>query len=223
MKRAATKVLVLTKLLAIPALLCSLVLMFAFSNPTVAQGVGSSRGAVGALGNNIIQGKVYGPNGRPVEKQLRVSLESNNQPPISTATDADGAFNFRGLEAGEYRLTVDGGSDFENQMEYPSIYREASPGGRVIQLRIQMRVKESLDPNFASVPADAISLYKKGQAAEQAGDNKKAIDQFSKAVAIDQKFVPALSQLGIAYLREIRASSLKDATSIVLSGSRAAA
>jgi Tfp pilus assembly protein PilF len=168
---------------------------------TSAQGVGSSRGAPGGGGTHTIQGRVYSPSGRQVETQLRVRLESNETPPMSTVTDSDGAFVFSSLLAGEYRLTVEGGNQFEDAKEYPSIYREASSGGRIVTLAIQLRLKESADPAFVSVPKDALDHYKKGLESARAGDSKKAVDQLKNAVSIYPKFVPALNELGVQYLK----------------------
>ena len=165
------------------------------------QGVGSSRGLPGSGGIHTIQGKIYDPSGKPIETQLRITLESPNTSTLSTATDADGTFMFRSLEAGEYRLTVHGGKEYEDAMEYASIYREASPGGRIVSLTIQMRLKTALDPRFASVPSEALNAYKKGMEAAGTGDTKKAIDQLGKAVAIHQNFGPALAELGVQYLK----------------------
>jgi regulator of sirC expression with transglutaminase-like and TPR domain len=189
------------KKFALPHVLLAVLLTLLTSNTARAQGVGSSRGLPGSGGIHTIQGKVYDPSGRPIQTQLRVSLESPNSSTQSTATDSDGAFLFRSLEAGEYRLTVNGGKEYENATEYPSIYRESSPGGRILQLTIQMRLKESLDPRFASVSNEAREFYRKGMEAVAAGDSKKAIDHLSKAVAAQQNFGPALTELGVQYLK----------------------
>ncbi len=177
-----------------------LVLSLAGSNVS-GQGVGSSRGLPGSGGIHTIQGKVYDPSGKPIQTQLRITLESPNTSTLSAATDADGAFLFRSLGAGEYRLTVYGGKEYENALEYPSIYREASPGGRIVSLTIQMRLKPSLDPRFASVSSDAMNAYKKGMEAAGSGDTKKAIEQLSKAVSAQENFGPALAELGVQYLK----------------------
>jgi Flp pilus assembly protein TadD len=185
------------KLIALQAV--TLVLMAAgFAN---AQGVGASRGLPGSDGIHTIQGRVYSPNGRQIGSQLRIRLESNESPAMSTVTDADGAFQFRNLNAGEYRLTVEGGSQFEDTTESASIYREASGGGRIVTLAIQMRLKLSADPAFASVPPKAIELYKKALEASQKGDAKKAVGHLNNAIALDSNFGPALVELGAQYLK----------------------
>lgn len=179
-----------------------LTLLCLLPSEIVAQALGSSRGLPGTGGIHTIQGKVYGPSGRPLDLRLRVTLENPSQPSMSTVTDADGVFIFRSLEAGEYKLTVIGGKDFENATEYASIYREASPGGRVVTLAVHLKLKESSDPRFSSVPAETLNLYKKGVAFGQSGDRKKAIDHLSKAISLDKTFVPALNELGVQYLLE---------------------
>lgn len=162
------------------------------------QGVGGTRGLPGTSdGIHTIQGKVYSPSGRPVSTPLKIRLESPNTSSLQTVTDQDGAFSFARLQAGDYRLTVEGGSEFENAVEHPSIYREASPGGRIIRLDIFMRPKE----NFGSIHREAIDAYKKARELDQAGDTKKAVEHLNKALAIYPKFGPALNLLGVQYLK----------------------
>ena len=162
------------------------------------QGVGGTRGLPGTSdGIHTIEGKVYAPSGKPVSTSLRVRLESPNISSIQTVTDHDGGFRFPRLQAGDYRVTIEGGSEFENANESASIYREASPGGRTVKLAIFMKVKE----NFGSVHKDAIDAYKKAREFDQAGDSKKAIEYLNKALAVYPKFGPALNLLGVQYLK----------------------
>jgi tetratricopeptide (TPR) repeat protein len=170
-----------------------------FSGDVRAQGgVGSTRGLPGSSdGIHTIQGRVYAPTGKPVTTSLKVRLDSPNTGSIQTVTDQDGNFNFPRLQAGDYRLTVEGGSEFENANESASIYREASPGGRTVRVDIFMRPKE----NFGSVHKDAIDAYKKAQESDRAGDSKKAVEHLNKALAVYPKFGPALNLLGVQYLK----------------------
>jgi tetratricopeptide (TPR) repeat protein len=179
-------------------LLLPLLLLVVSSGELMAQGVGGTRGLPGSSdGIHTIEGKVFAPSGRPVSTSLKVRLDSPNITTIQTVTDQDGGFRFPRLQAGDYRLTIDGGSEFENANEYASIYREASPGGRIVKLTIFMRAKE----NFGSVHKDAVDAYKKARELDQAGDNKKAIEYLNKALAIYPKFGPALNLLGVQYLK----------------------
>lgn len=178
--------------------LATLVLVV-FSIDLRAQGVGGTRGLPGGSSSGIhtIQGTVYGPSGKPVSSPLKIRLDSTNTGTMQTVTDHDGAFNFGRLEAGDYRITVEGGSEFENALESASIYRESSPGARTVKVTIFMRPKE----NFGSVHKDAIEAYKKAQAFDRDGDSKKAIEQLNKALSIYPRFGPALNLLGVQYLK----------------------
>lgn len=180
-----------------PCFLVSLALVV-FSIDLRAQGVGGTRGLPGSSGGiHTIQGRVYAPSGKPVSTPLRVRLDSPNTGSIQTVTDHDGAFTFPRLEAGDYRITVEGGSEFENANDSASIYRESSPGGRIVRVDIFMRPKE----NFGSVHKDAVDAYKKAQELDRAGDGKKAIEQLNKALAVYPRFGPALNLLGVQYLK----------------------
>ena len=181
-------------------------------------GVGSSRGLASTSGGiHTIQGKVFDPSGRPVENRLRLRLESPTSSTLYTTTDSDGTFIFNGLQSGDYNLLVEGGNSYEDAVERPQIYRDPTPSGRIIQLAIYMRPKISLNPAFASVPKDALELYKKAIQLTQKGDNKKAAEQLSKAVSIYPNFGPAYIELGTLYLKlsdpnkaaEVSASAVK--------------
>lgn len=182
-------------------LLIAALLLFIPLSSAMAQGVGSSRGLPGSGGTNTIQGKIYLPSGKPTETHLRVTLESPNTGTLSTVTDSNGSFIFNSLEAGEYRLTVEGGKEFENEVEHPAIYREASSGSRIINLTIQLKYKPELNPALSGVPKDAVDLYTKGLDSAKKGDSKKATEQLSGAVALYANFPLALNELGVQYLR----------------------
>lgn len=164
------------------------------------QGVGGTRGLPSSSdGIHTIQGRVYSPSGQPVSVPLSVRLDSPNTSALTTVTDQDGAFSFGRLQAGDYRLTVEGGSAFENAIEYPSIYREASLGGRIVRLTIFMRLKEK--DVFGSVHKDAVEAFKKARELDLAGDNKKAVEHLKKALEVYPRFGPALNLLGVQYLK----------------------
>lgn len=181
-------------------LLLTAVLVGALASVSRGQGVGGTRGLPSSSdGIHTIQGRVYAPSGKPVSTSLKVRLDSPNTGSLVTNTDQDGAFGFPRLPAGDYRLTIDGGSEFENAMEYPAIYREASPGGRIVKLAIFMRPKEK--DEFGSVHREAVEAYKKARELDQAGDNKKAVEQLNRALSIYPRFGRALNQLGVQYLK----------------------
>ena len=168
-----------------------------------AQAPGSSRGLASADGNNMIQGRVHFPSGQTASgRTVKVSLESISAfGAMSTVADQDGVFRFTGLQAGDYTVVVDAGPEFEKARETVNIYREASSGGRSVQVAIQLHPKvDSSNPLFANVPANALSLYEKGSAAARKGDAKAAVESLSAAVAAYPNFAIALSELGSQYL-----------------------
>lgn len=175
-------------------------LLLILTGQAKAQGVGGTRGLPSAgEGVHTIQGRVYAPDGKPVSLRLRVRLESPDTSPMSSVTDEDGAFIFGRIPPGNYRLTVEGGADFETSYEHPSIYREGSAGGRIVRLAIFMRSKEKEE--FGGIHRDAVEAYKKARELDRAGENKKAIEQLNKALAVYPKFGPALNLLGVQYLK----------------------
>ena len=168
-----------------------------------AQAPGSSRGLATGDGQNMIQGRVHFPAGQSAsEKTVKVSLESvSTFGAMSTVADQDGAFRFTSLQAGDYTVVVDAGPDYEKARESVSIYREASTGGRTIQVAIQLYPRvDASNPLFANVPQNALSLYQKGAAAARKGDAKAAVESLSAAVAAHPNFPIALSELGSQYL-----------------------
>lgn len=169
-------------------------------------GVGSSRGLPsGSGGSNIIKGRIYFSDSATASKQrVKVRLTSTDMMDQTTVTDEDGSFAFNGLAAGHYTLIVDGGKEFDSAVEPISIDREASPGGRNINLAINLKLKgtkAAADAAFAKVPKAAQDLYGKGLEAAAKGDSKKAAEQFNAAIALYPEFSQALSELGIQYLK----------------------
>ena len=183
--------------------LAFLCLLLTFVLTAHAQAPGSNRGVASGDGNNMIQGRVHFPSGQAVSgKTVKVNLESvSNFSSLSTVADQDGVFRFTGLPAGDYTVVVDAGSEYEKARESVSIYREASPGGRSVQVAIQLYPKvDSSNPMFAGIPEKALGLYQKGTAAARKGDAKGAAESLSAAVALHPNFPLALNELGSQYL-----------------------
>jgi Tfp pilus assembly protein PilF len=174
------------------------------SSSLLAQAPGSSRGLASGEGVHTIMGRVYFPSGQSVDfRQVKVTLESVSAfGSKTTVTDADGSFRFTSLTAGGYTVVVDAGKEFEIARENASIDREASPGGRVIQLSVQLRLKiDSSNPAFANVTPKALSAYEKGVAATKKNDSKAATQAFEEAVADYPNFPIALNELGVQYMK----------------------
>jgi tetratricopeptide (TPR) repeat protein len=181
--------------------LVSMTLLAAFS--ANAQAPGSSRGVVSGDGNNMIQGRIHFPAGQSVSgRGVKVSLESVSAFGNYTAVaDQDGVFRFTSLPAGSYTVVVDAGPEYEKAREPVNIDREASRGGRSVQVTIHLQPKvDASNPLFANVPEKARGLYQKGSAAARKGDAKAAVEFLSNAVAAHPDFPIALSELGSQYI-----------------------
>ncbi len=188
----------------VSGLILSAILIMSVAFSARAQGVGSSRGLPSGDGINTIQGRVHFPSGRSTgSTSVKVSLESVSAfGAMSTVTDLDGAFRFTGLQAGGYTIVVDAGKEYEIARETVNIDREASPGGRIVQVAIQIHLKvDAAKPAFAGVPQDALDFYQKGSAAAQKGNAKSAAEFLGKALAAYPNFPAALSDLGAQYLK----------------------
>jgi Flp pilus assembly protein TadD len=179
-------------------------LVLACASPTAAQGVGSSRGLSNGDGIHMIQGRILFPSGAALgSRSVKVRLESVSAfGELSTVTDEDGSFHFRNLQAGGYTVVVEAGKEYEPARETVNIDREASPGGRTIQVSIQLRLKvDASNPAFAGVPQGALDLYQKGDAAAKKGSTKSSIESFSKAISIYPNFPLALNELSLQYMK----------------------
>ena len=168
-----------------------------------AQAPGSSRGLATSGGNNMIQGRIHFPSGQTASgRQIKINLESVSAfGAMSTVADQDGVFRFTSLPAGDYTVVVDAGPEFEKAREPVAIYREASVGGRSIQVSIQLQPKvDAANPLFAGIPSNALNLYQKGTAAARKGDSKAAVESLSAAVTAHPNFPIALSELGTQYM-----------------------
>lgn len=178
-------------------------LILTIASTANAQAPGSSRGLSSGGGQNMIQGRVYFPSGQAVSgQQVKVSLESIGAfGNMQTVTDQDGVFRFTNLTPGDYTVVVDAGPEFEKAREPVNMAREISPGGRAIQVAIQLRPKvDAKNPLFANVPDTALKFYQKGSEAARKGDAKAAVESLSAAVKAHPNFTVALSELGTQYM-----------------------
>jgi Tfp pilus assembly protein PilF len=163
-------------------------------------GVGSSRGlATTSDGSNTIQGHVYLPS-ESKERRFKVRLTSNDLYDQATSTDEDGAFIFNRIPAGHYTVMVDGGNEFDSATETVSIDREASTGGRIMNVSINLRPKGTAAA-INKIPKAARDLYAKGADAASKGDSKKAVENFNGAVALYPEFALAYNDMGMQYLK----------------------
>lgn len=175
-------------------------------------GVDPDPGAPGTGGRNMIDGHIYLPSGQPLNKRAKIRLDSIRGGTLFTMSDDNGAFTFRRLSGGSYRLVIDAGADYEIVAENvdiiePATRRRDLPGQIIpvqIYLRPRERARESLgliDATLVGVPPAAAQLYK--EALELARQNKaeEAIDKLRRAIEQHPSFVSAYNELGVQYMR----------------------
>jgi Tfp pilus assembly protein PilF len=183
---------------------------------------GVESGDLGTGGRHVIQGRLYLPTGRKLERRLRVRLSGVRGGENSTLTDDNGAFIFRRLTAGTYTVTVEGGREFETATETVDIFdgpRRTDQPGQVftVQIRLEERraVRDAPRPGVVSaaappVPRAARERYEKALEASAAGDHKKAVKELKAALELHPQFPLALGELGAQYVRLGRLNEAAD-------------
>ena len=171
-------------------------------------GIDPDPGSPGSGGRNIIDGRVYYPSGRNIDRRLRVRLTGLRIGDFFTITDDTGAFSFRRVAAGSYVVSVEAGKEYEPVNETIDVIDGGrSPVARVFSLQIQLRARpgsvnekaEVINAALVGVPKPAAELYQMALESERAGDSKKAIEQLKSAISLHPNFLLALNQLGIQY------------------------
>lgn len=186
----------------ITRILFSILPIFVISSVALAQGgVGSTRGLPTSAsgGNNIVRGRLLFPT-KPNSPRVKIRLSSDEIANESTVTDDDGSFIFNGLPAGHYTIVVEATDQFDQAVESVSIDREASPGGRNMNVTINLKLKGTASA-LGKVPKPARELYTKGTDAANKGDNKGAVEFFNQAIKLYPDFPQAMSDLGMAYMK----------------------
>jgi tetratricopeptide (TPR) repeat protein len=190
-----------------------ILLILLFNTPSYSQigGIDSDPSDRGTGGQNMIQGNIYFPSGRRLDKRIRVRL-SSIRGDFSTLTDDNGAFSFRRLVAGNYTITVDAGKEYEPATESIEMFdasRRRGREGQTITLHIQLKLRDTqmgvkpavIGTELSSVPLPARELYLKALKSAQAGDNAKAIEQLKNAIDLYPQFTLAFNELGVQYMR----------------------
>src|SRR5262245_17327736 len=71
----------------------------------------------GTGGLHSISGRLIFPSGQRANYQLKVRLERAGEGDLTVLSDINGNFSFRGLVAGNYTITIEGGDNFESAHE----------------------------------------------------------------------------------------------------------
>ncbi len=174
-------------------------------------GIDSDPGSRGTGGRNTIEGRIYYPSGRNVDKRLKVKMTGIRGGDFFTMADDTGAFSFRRVGAGTYVISVDGGSEYEPVNEQVDVVdgssSRGSEMGRVYNLQIQLRPRTAkandragvINAALTGVPKLAADLYEQALESVRAGDGNKALEQLRRAVALYPEFSLALNEMGVIY------------------------
>ncbi len=158
-----------------------------------------------------IRGRVFLPTGAPAEERLRVTLRTFAHSIVSeTFTDSLGNFEFRAVPNGTYEIVVWGTDRYETEIERIEVFSRAA---RVFTQNVFLREKESkvskqrtegtisLARLGEAIPKAARKEYERGAKASRQGNPQKAIEHFQRALALHPRYVQALNDLGVQYLR----------------------
>jgi len=183
------------------------------SSPAFAQigGIDSDPGDRGTGGVNMIQGNIFLPGGRRLDRRAQVKLRNSiggaEQYQLS---DDSGSFSFRRLIGGSYTLTVDAGKEYETAIEAVDIVegpRRRGDTGMVVPVNVVLKARTTslgkpgtIDASTGGVPEPARELYKQAVASAEAGDKKKAIKELNQALQLCPTFMTALNELGVQYM-----------------------
>jgi Flp pilus assembly protein TadD len=171
-------------------------------------GIDTDVGDPGLGGRHTIQGQIYYPSGRPLDKRIIIRISSVRGGASSTMSNDNGSFVFRRLTDGTYHLTVDAGKEYEITDEKVDLIDTGTKRlGQTATVSIQLRPRtaainnsRTVDSALANIPDAARDFYTRALVAVQAGDHKKAIEQLKKAVALYSDFPVAWNQLGIQHM-----------------------
>jgi Flp pilus assembly protein TadD len=158
-----------------------------------------------------IRGRVYLPTGAPAEERLRVTLRTFGQSIVSeTFTDSLGNFEFRAVPNGTYEIVVWETDRYATEVERIEVFSRAA---RVFTQNVFLREKEraasgrpgagtiSVARLAEAIPKEARKEYEKGTRESRKGNPQKAIAHFQRALALHPRYVQALNDLGVQYLR----------------------
>jgi Tfp pilus assembly protein PilF len=203
-------------------------ILFSFSI-SYSQSIGGVN-AKGTFGNEVIQGRIFFPNGHKSAMRPLVKLQSDSSNELTTFADSNGNFRFTRLRPESYTITVEGGEEFENAYETVSI---GSPGAvpaqgnpsdyaipTVYEVQIYLRPKRAGTSGAVSaasglIPANISQTARKyfNEAIEAArmGQREKAIDRFKSAIAEAPNFALAYNEMGVEFLKLGEASKAANA------------
>jgi Flp pilus assembly protein TadD len=161
-------------------------------------------------GNNYIVGTVYAPDGFPINRRMRIKLNSPAWGDIIVTTDERGQFVFSGVASGTYTVIIDSEKEYQTVSQQVDIVRDRNIVPETYTLNIRLRevdaAKSTTKPSVvnaanAGVPKKALEFYDKAAELARAKDYPGAIRELKLAVEEYPSYVSALSLIGMLYMR----------------------
>ncbi len=153
-----------------------------------------------------LRGQILFPGGQPVNREIRVILESikSNRVYEITYTDSNGRLVIQAVPEGNYRLRIDSdGPEFSTTIQ--SVY--VTPSSRFVVVSLKPPPKNKIpsggvmDPN---VPEKARQAYQKAVGHLKKENHQKAEKELRKALQAHPDFFEARNDLGMLYLKDDR-------------------
>lgn len=169
---------------------------------------GGGQASPGNGGENAIQGDLITPEGKRLDRPVMIRLASMRGE-LTTTSNGNGSFQFRGLTGGRYVVSVDAGETYATATQSIDIPHSGGTMARVgqtysVQLYLRPKGGASVAPGVVSAddpPKAAVDLYNKAIESVKANQRDKAIEQLKGAIAIHPQFVAALNGLGVQYMK----------------------
>jgi predicted Zn-dependent protease len=162
----------------------------------------------GLGGGNVIEGRVILQSGQKLEKRINVRLTTMTRGDMTSMTDDNGSFAFRGLVSGNYVIIIDKEKEYEPFTQTVNIIQLRGSPSQVMTINVRLKLRASsdakpavLDASIASLPERGRQLYTKAEELSAAGDRKGAIEQFLILTVEYPKFMFGFNELGVQYLK----------------------
>ena len=164
--------------------------------------------SAGNGGENIIQGDIIAPDGKRFDRPVMVRLQTMRGE-LTTTSNGNGSFQFRGLTGGRYVVSIDAGEGYVKGTQSVDIPHSGGTMSRVsqtysVQMYLRPRTGAGVTTGVISAndpPQAAVDLYNKALESVKANQRDKAIEQLKGALAIHPQFVAALNGLGVQYMK----------------------
>jgi Flp pilus assembly protein TadD len=158
-------------------------------------------------GNNIVVGSVTGPNGQRIETRIKVKISTMTRGDVSTVTNENGNFAFRGLASGNYTIIIDE-KEYETVNQAVDIVQlRGSPGGTYnVNIRLVPKKGSETKPavvntDFVGVPKTALDSYNRALESAKKGEHQEAIRELQTAASEYPEFMLAYNEIGVQYLK----------------------